>query len=129
MTPSIRWTFTVADTVQPILDFFEYFGFLVDCKNHSIIPSTVGPPSFKPSGTNTITAKDKLSYTTVFSLNIHAKNPSTNPNFANLIPIKYPNCVDPLSQKPSENSVFHFISTLPTQPYRTIQRELPFLKR
>ena len=73
----LRWTFTVADTVKPILgaNFFEYLGFLVGCKNHSIIPSTVGPPSFEPFEPNIITSKDNLSCATVFSSNIHAINP------------------------------------------------------
>ena len=35
--PKLRWSFIVAYTVQPILgsNFFEFFGFLVYCKNRS----------------------------------------------------------------------------------------------
>jgi len=123
---SFTWPFTIADTLQPILgaDFFERFGYLVDCRNHAILPSPIFTNA-RHSTVHDISCKDCF---TVFST-IQSEENYNASTFESQIPKLFPNCITKsLSFKP-ENAVFHSIPTTPSQPYRTRQRELPINKR
>ena len=127
----MNWTFIIADTLQPILgaDFFESFGFLVDCKNHSIILPISQQPSITPPKINTHNFSTPPSCATVF---LPTKTFTSTPDlssFLSHIEAKYPNCFKPSPFPNPDNNVLHFIPTLPSQPYRTKHRELPFAKR
>ena len=124
---SFTWPFTIADTVQPILgaDFFERFGYLVDCRNHTIVPSI----HFNGIKNNTSHKISKYDCFTIFSDTKQLDLQHFASNLESLIPSLYPNCITKSPTFQSENVVFHSIPTTPSQPYRTKQRELPIIKR
>jgi len=124
---SFTWPFTIADTLQPILgaDFFERFGFLVDCRNHAIIPTN----EFTPIKNNTLHNISKYDCFTIFSNSIQPDLQHLATNFESLIPTLFPNCITKSSSCQSNNTVSHSIPTTPSQPYRTKKRDLPIIKR
>ena len=117
--------------VQPILgaDFFEFYGFLVDCKYHAIKLPTCPLPSPSSVDSVSLSTPSSSSCTTVFSSTSDICLSVESSDFIKQIPLKYPNCTSSSPHIQSDNSVLHFIPTLPSQPYRTKHRELPFSKR
>jgi len=127
ITDIFTWTFTIADTLQPILgaDFFERFNYLVDCRKHTLVASD----DFSVPRKRLSSTQPALSCITVF--------PSVNNlNFDDCanelkcqIPLLFPNCIIKSPTYEPTNPVTHSIPTTPCQPYRTKRRELPLNKR
>jgi len=121
------WTFTVADTLQPILgaDFFERFNYLVDCRRHALVASS----DFTIPRRRLLPVSSNPSCVTIFpainSLNIV----DCSASLKDQIPLLFPNCITKSLTFIPETSVFHSIPTTPCQPYRTKRRELPVQKR
>ena len=120
---TLTWSFTIADTIQPILgaDFFDNFGFLVDCRNHRIL---IG---------NNISSSNRLipNVSNIFSASVFScttTNLESESLFISEIPKKYPACLSKSSTASRNNPVFHHIPTTPSPPYRTRKRDLPLSK-
>ena len=127
ITDVFTWTFTVADTLQPILgaDFFERFNYLVDCRKQTLVASD----DFSIPRQRLSSIQPNLSCITIFPTvnNLSAVDCSTELKFQ--IPLLFPNCINKSLTYVPTCPVTHSIPTTPCQPYRTKRRELPFNKR
>ena len=121
------WSFTVADTLQPILgaDFFERFNYLVDCKKHTLVASD----DFSVPRQRMFAAQPNLSCITIFPTVNNLNSDDCATNLKCQIPFLFPNCITKSLTLVPENLVTHSIPTSPCQPYRTKRRELPLNKR
>lgn len=119
-----NWHFTIADTIQPILgaDFFEEFALLVDCRNHKLIHAS---PNLKTPSNHSQVCTSSCS--TIFSYHHPSSSVSEDVKFKTDLPTTYPGCFQKSSTRPS-SSVFHYIPTTPSQPFRTKKRDLPLIK-
>ena len=130
ISTSLTWTFTIAETIQPILgaDFFENFYLLVDCKNRLVLEASNISPADKIS--NVPSKMHQIpSCATVFSNSHSTSTTSSSSKLLVDIPILFPHCLISSPETRLSSSVFHCIPTVPSQPYRTRSRELPLNKR
>lgn len=127
ISDNFTWSFTVADTLQPILgaDFLERFNYLVDCRQHTLVPSQ----DFKISHSRQDNFSSELSCVTIFPDVSNLNSGDHSNQFKYQIPSLYPNCIVKSTSKRLDNAVFHSIPTTPSQPYRTKRRDLPIMKR
>ena len=123
----LSWSFTVADTLQPILgaDFLEHFDLLIDCRNRKLVQRD-NPRTFEQVKCK---SSSPLSCVSVFQRSSGSTLTQMQATLVSNIPSRYPGCISKLPQSITSSVVSHSIPTSPCHPFRTRSRELAISKR